>query len=303
MILMNSSMIQLHIFLILSCHLFIRCSTVSRRHIPDPGSTVGLAWSYTGVKNNEYVKDRDVINEVELHDLRNDDGFMPELATNGFTYVQNRYISGIEALDKFSPKFTEAMKEDSVKLVKDLTNAREAVCFSLGYRGGPNSESKKPFPIIHSDLSPSGAEWKKQEIQEAFLKSKDPSIYHLGDSIKRGKHLLILNVWRPVETVDDNPLAICDWTSVKKKDAHKFKVTPSHIGNAIQAWKYQPHQKWFYLSNQKPHEVFVFMQHDSHAQDKHGMNVPHASMIMSGPGSGIPTRTSYEFRIAVVLDD
>ncbi|EGG11157.1 uncharacterized protein MELLADRAFT_33473 [Melampsora larici-populina 98AG31] len=121
--------------------------------------------------------------------------------------------------------------------------------------------------------------------------------------MKKRKRVLILNVWRTLETVKDNPLAICDWRSLKKEDALEFRVRPTHIGNSVQAWSYGPHQRWFYLPNQEPHEVYVFMQHDSHGEGKHGINVPHTSIILDGQENDTPTRISYEFRIAALMDD
>ncbi|KAH9817852.1 hypothetical protein DFH28DRAFT_129374 [Melampsora americana] len=163
--------------------------------------------------------------------------------------------------------------------------------------------SPKDFtPIIHSDLSPKGANYLKKELKEYYY-------YPLTDSdefrkaVEDEKRVVIFNVWRPVQIVKDNPLAICDWKSLKKTDALNSEITPTNLNNAIQPWNYKGHQKWVYVPNQKPEEVFVFIQHDSHGKGGHGINVPHASVVLKGQEDKPSTRQSYEFRIAVIMDN
>ncbi|EGG10089.1 uncharacterized protein MELLADRAFT_30138, partial [Melampsora larici-populina 98AG31] len=115
--------------------------------------------------------------------------------------------------------------------------------------------------------------------------------------------LVVFNVWRPVKIVEDNPLAICYWDSIKEGDTSEFVLEPTSRANAIQTWNFKDHQKWAYLSNQKPEEAFVFMQHDSKGKGGHGVNVPHASVVLQGQEGKPSTRQSYEFRIAVIMDD
>ncbi|EGG04541.1 uncharacterized protein MELLADRAFT_30168, partial [Melampsora larici-populina 98AG31] len=106
----------------------------------------------------------------------------------------------------------------------------------------------------------------------------------------------ILNVWRPIHAVQDNHLGFCKWDSLVKEDAVEANIKPDGSWNSLQAWKYRKDQKWFYLSEQKPHEAFVFMQHDSRAPDGHGINVPHASFNLEKDADKPPTRMSFEAR-------
>ncbi|EGG06785.1 uncharacterized protein MELLADRAFT_30159, partial [Melampsora larici-populina 98AG31] len=87
----------------------------------------------------------------------------------------------------------------------------------------------------------------------------------------------IYNVWRPIRRVHDIPLGICKWDSVSQEDVLDWGILPTYVANTVQAWKYRKGQSWFYLSKQRPDEVYVFMQHDSRAPNSHGINVPHAS--------------------------
>ncbi|EGG10090.1 uncharacterized protein MELLADRAFT_30944, partial [Melampsora larici-populina 98AG31] len=108
--------------------------------------------------------------------------------------------------------------------------------------------------------------------------------------------VVVFNVWRPVKVVEDNPLAFCDWKSLKKTDLPDLEIEPTDLMNSVQPWKYGSHQRWYYMSHQKPEDVFVFVQHDSKGQGEHGMNVPHAAVVLKGQENKPSTRQSYEFR-------
>lgn len=178
-----------------------------------------------------------------------------------------------------------------------------AFCTSYAHRGALDQSSLEPWTLIHSDLSAEGAQYWKKNVQERYLNSPYQGDNDFGQSIKDGKRLVVYNVWRPVKIVEDNPLAICYWDSLRPGDKTDHKLKPTSHSTAIQTWKYEEHQKWAFLSNQKPEEAFVFMQHDSHGKGGHGINVPHASVILEGQEDKPSTRQSYEFKIAVIMDD
>ncbi|KAH9813488.1 hypothetical protein DFH28DRAFT_341796 [Melampsora americana] len=238
--------------------------------------------------------------KVMLHNLQHSDEPTPELTRNGYT-ISTRELPSLPYLIPFSKDYTKYLKDDSIQLIEELTGSSKIFCYGASHTGGPATESKEFVPIIHSDLSPEGAKYWTQELKEHYHYSLTDSD-EFQKAVVDEKCLVIFNVWRLVQIVKDNPLAICDWKSLKKTDALNLKFTPTDLNNAQQAWKYAAHQKWGYVPNQKPKEVFVFIQHDSHGKDGHGMNVLHASVVLEGQ-QGTFTRKSYEFRIAVIMDN
>lgn len=55
---------------------------------------------------------------VPLRNLRHMN--TPDLKTDGFTWVRQRHIEGIENLKELSNQHKDALIDDSVKLVQDL---------------------------------------------------------------------------------------------------------------------------------------------------------------------------------------
>jgi len=104
--------------------------------------------------------------------------------------------------------------------------------------------------------------------------------YHNGvranDLLKR--RFQCVNLWKPLKgPVRDWPLAICDAGTV---DIAKDLVTADvvyedHVEENIQV-HYNPNQKWLYLRDQQPTEMYVFRCADSR-EHQVGPGVPHAS--------------------------
>lgn len=155
---------------------------------------------------------------------------------------------------------------------------------------------------MHSDMSAEGAIFFKTGFQQKLLASKYPDEVEFGKKMKEGKGVMILNVWRPLQIVQDNPLGICKWDSLLKEDAINFdkNIEATNSLNSFQPWKYRKGQQWFYMSQQTPDQVYIFVQHDS--RDGHGINVPHASFTLKGKQVSKPSRISFETRIVALVD-
>ncbi len=76
---------------------------------------------------------------------------------------------------------------------------------------------------------------------------------------------LPLSTWRPLfRPIEENPIAFCDPATVDRKDMLEVdRVTPISLIEIFQV-KFNSAQKWYWLSNQTPDEVSVFIQFDSH---------------------------------------
>ncbi|EGG04540.1 uncharacterized protein MELLADRAFT_108363 [Melampsora larici-populina 98AG31] len=266
-----------------------------------PETVVGKVYLLKGKQAEDtYSADRSKSQKVPLHDLRDMED-KPNLETDGFTYVSGWHINGIEDMVEFSEEHRAALEADSVELVKELTGAKSAYTYSMYFRDHTSPNAPKSAPVIHSDMSPEGAEYMKGVARKVFLTSPDPMEIRFGKYMREGKNIAIFNVWRPICTVEDNHLGLCNWRSLVKEDAVNFNIKPHNGLSSAQAWKYREGQQWFYLSKQQPNEAFVFMQHDSRAPDGHGINVPHASFKLKKDAGKPPTRMSFEARVVAIL--
>ncbi|EGG03150.1 uncharacterized protein MELLADRAFT_65843 [Melampsora larici-populina 98AG31] len=286
---MYSSSFRILVLVVLFYHSFINCRSTSKRELKMDKA------------KNELKPDYNKVQHVPLQDLRTID-MIPDLKTDGFTYVSKRHITGIENMVEMSNEHKVALAEDSVKLVLELTGAKSAYVHSGGFRDLTSPDSAKSIPVIHSDMSPEGATYIKGIVRDKFLRSKDSDKVKFGRYIKEGKKIAIVNVWRPIHTVQDNHLGICQWDSLVKEDAWKSNLIPNGGTSTAQAWRYREGQRWFYLDQQRTDEVYVFMQHDSAAPDGHGINVPHASFELQKDKDKPWTRISFEATVFAMMD-
>lgn len=297
---MYSSSVQKLVICFLFHRSFIACGSISTRGLPSPATVLGEVHCYEWDEANKALAVESRTYQVPLQDLRREK--TPDLETDGFTYVSGRHVAGLENIVELSDEHQSDLEADSLALVKDLTKARMASVYTSTFRDHTSQESVRPVSTIHSDLSPKGARHIKNGIRDLFLKSKYSAEYLLGKKLRDGQDIVILNVWRPIRPVEDNHLGICKWGSLVKEDALEMDIKPTNGANSLQAWRYREGQEWYYISNQQPDQVYVFMQHDDRAkEDGHGINVPHASFNLQGHNKP-PTRMSFEAKIIAVID-
>ena len=85
------------------------------------------------------------------------------------------------------------------------------------------------------------------------------------------RSLIACSVWKPLRgPLKDWPIAVCDAESVSGNDlVVADQVYPEHVTENIQV-HYGPWQRWYYLSNQQPHELMLFRQTDSKSEQLRG---------------------------------
>lgn len=69
--------------------------------------------------------------------------------------------------------------------------------------------------------------------------------------------------------IDDTPLAFCDPRSVDLDDVMAVDRPSENFHAEIYFLKSNPNQNWYYLSRQRPHEVFIFVSWDSDVEEGH----------------------------------
>ncbi|KAK0727160.1 hypothetical protein B0T26DRAFT_119283 [Lasiosphaeria miniovina] len=113
-------------------------------------------------------------------------------------------------------------------------------------------------------------------------------------------NFMYLNVWKPLKgPVREWPLALCDASSVDSSDLreHDTVFDPSTARENLMV-HFNANQRWYYLSEQLPSELWVFRQCDSSGKP----GVPHASFQLptqandpDGPRESIEVRALLYF--------
>ncbi|EGG06156.1 uncharacterized protein MELLADRAFT_63470 [Melampsora larici-populina 98AG31] len=236
---------------------------------------------------------------VEIKDIR---GFEKEfqLNVNGFEYVKDQ-VKGLESC-KTDEEYEALLKPAAEKLVKEMTQAEAVFAFNYRIRDklpGWEGEGahRTPVPSVHADFSAPGAE---EAVGRAIQRNSDQENVKRIESLSKdpNKKLVVIHLWRPLGVVKRNPITMCDWKTVDViNDQHACRPGGPG-GHECMQWHFNPKNKWYYLSEQKPDEVTVFVQYDSEV--KGHMTLPHASFQGSNE-KDLPTRRSMEIRVMAVV--
>jgi hypothetical protein len=145
-------------------------------------------------------------------------------------------------------------KAETEELVKRMTGASEVYIFDHTRRTSGSSErqkyqSREPSSVIHNDYT----EWSANKRLKELLgetKHQHASNHPWG----------IVNVWRPIETVENHPLALCNAQSVDfdKDIVGVPRVSPDGRKGEIQMAMYNPNHEWMYCPRMTRNQVCIF---------------------------------------------
>ncbi|KAH9211065.1 hypothetical protein DL95DRAFT_512227 [Leptodontidium sp. 2 PMI_412] len=186
---------------------------------------------------------------------------------------------------------------ETAEIIKQVTGASHVHVFSHLTRVSHGTDSNPPAGAIqgrqqvykvHVDQVPSQVE---KNIRFRLPAEEADRILN--------KHFQIINVWRPIETIYRDPLAIADLSSVSSDDLVNMNFAlPNgrHASNV--AVKANSTHRWFYKYAQAPNEVVIFKQYDNGDGVACYGQVPHSSFIDEAGQRDTPRR-SIEIRAFV----
>lgn len=111
--------------------------------------------------------------------------------------------------------------------------------------------------------------------------------------VEERKRWWLINAWKPLKTVQRDPLAVVEGSSVGPDDfviVNDARRGPRHGSYFLQ--KRDGH-RWWYMKEQTPEEILFFLQYDSAGSPP----VPHTSVELPTPPQ--EARQSIEVRLAV----
>ena len=123
---------------------------------------------------------------------------------------------------------------------------------------------------------------------------------HIDTLFTKSSRFCFLGAWRPLKTVEKDPLAVCDATTVPDSDyqirLREFSRTGNKSKNYVMSHgeSGQKHE-WWYMSSMQPWEMVVFKGLDSKREEL-GWRCPHTAFRVKGT-EGKEPRESIEARI------
>jgi hypothetical protein len=179
-------------------------------------------------------------------------------------------------------------------LVASVTGASRVVVFDHTIRrripgklDRLRSAPRQPSIRIHNDYSAKSGPQRVRDI--------------MGDKAEQlmRRRFAIINVWRAIRgPLRDNPLAVCDTTSVRPDDLVAADIIyPDRTGEDY-CVTYRESHRWFYAPDMRTDEVLLLKCYDS-ALDGRTRFLPHTSFAAPSAPADVLPRESIELRTFV----
>jgi hypothetical protein len=172
-----------------------------------------------------------------------------DLETTGFVLVDRP-----TAVSDFADpvQVEEVYLPECAALVRELSGADKVVVFGQVQRDGALKASPhRPVYNAHVDYN-------VETIRAVAARLLPPEELER----RRNDRIVLINVWRPIETIESAPLAICDAASVQRQDLVFGPIggnSAAGVPNAA-GWNlaHNPAHRWCYVPRMRPEEVLVF---------------------------------------------
>lgn len=233
--------------------------------------------------------------EVWISNMR---GHESSLDREGFQLVH--HASAIADLDLIEEDAAIDRRyiDEMTALLSDLTGASMVVMQGAGKkRYGPAATDrlaglKNALPALypHGDTTDRSA----LELAERIME------FVPGAELKDFSRWAHVNMWRPITPPpQDYPLALCDARTLTDADrepviAHTETREMDNFVFETTGYLHNPGHRWCYFSHMTPHEVLVFITHNS--DPARPRQVAHSAFFDPTCPPGTPTRGSVEMR-------
>ncbi|KAF6791056.1 hypothetical protein CSOJ01_14414 [Colletotrichum sojae] len=184
---------------------------------------------------------------------------------------------------------------ETENLLKSVTGASRIFIFDHTIRrqlpdSAQSRDARGPVQRVHIDQS-----------YKAALSRVPHHLPDDADELLKGR-VQIINVWRPIRTVQRDPLAVADAGSVSDSDLVVTElIYPNRKGETYQV-RYQENHQWHYKSGLTSEEVILIKCFDTKT-DGRARRVPHTAFVDPTAAEDAPPRESIEVRALVFHPD
>jgi hypothetical protein len=181
------------------------------------------------------------------------------LDTHGFQYCRHE-SSEKEFTDEQAIR--SGYYEECQQLLKDVTGARRIQIFNHKVRRGPtqwhhlgqnNLANRGPVTRTHVDQSYTGAELR--------LRWEFPDPKEADELLKR--RYQIINIWRPIETILKDPIAVADANSVPDSDLVGAEMVEEEFRGESWVVRHNPNHRWHFKYRMTSQDVLLIKCFDS----------------------------------------
>ncbi len=179
---------------------------------------------------------------------------------------------------------------EAAQLVKDMTGASKVVVFDHNVRCGPRAKQGEvgvsaPVLFAHNDYTIRSGPSRVRDLLPA--EEAEALLQH---------RFCVINVWRPINVpAQDQPLAVCDASSMDQKDLIPTDLIFEQRTGEIYSIAYNPKQRWFYFPNLQPGEAMLLKCYDS-MEDGRARFTAHTAFTDPTAPADAPARESIEAR-------
>ncbi|MDR6859904.1 CmcJ/NvfI family oxidoreductase [Variovorax guangxiensis] len=208
------------------------------------------------------------------------------LDKSGFQLLGHR-----SALSDFSDEavIRSVYHEESAQLLRKATGAEKVLVFdhtlrdsALGSRA--NAALREPVRRVHND--------------QTFVSGPRRVRDHLPpeEATERLKHrFAIVNLWRPLSTVERLPLALCDARSIAPEDLVPSDLVYRDKVGETYSFLHNPAHRWYWFPKLRPDEVLLLKIYDSRS-DGTARLTAHTAFENPADAPDAPPRRSIELR-------
>ncbi|CAF1130689.1 unnamed protein product [Adineta steineri] len=237
---------------------------------------------------------------MTIHDLRNKEKSV-NLDTNAFEVLKYNGVIQ-EEFEKDSNAQHTYYKEIS-EILKQRLNASKVIVYNYAFRSRGllqadekhDDNHREPALYPHVDIASSAV----QGLVKILLDTEEAE-----KAIQN--RIQIMNVWRPLgsNVITQQPLTICDYSSVNAdKDVHEYTVRGAklHSAGLLMSRDAQDIHKWYYLSQMRSDEMFVFKMADTKSDV--ARFACHTAFINEQEAIPNVQQTSLEVRCLILYDE
>ena len=180
-----------------------------------------------------------------------------------------------------------------VEFLKKVTGAKRVLVFDHTIRSEKNAQKKltdekntsqrTPVMLVHCDYTAESGPLRVTQL--------------LGEEAEGllSRRLAFINVWKPLNVVEERPLAMCDVTSCEDEDFFKLLLHYRERDGENYVMKHSPRHKWWYFPKMNPQQAILLKTFDS-ATDGRARFVGHTAFEDPTSSSDAPMRESVEIR-------
>ena len=208
------------------------------------------------------------------------------------------------AVEGFKPTYNQAWEDEEkvrndfypevVEFIKKTTGAKRVLVFDHTIRTQANSGKKltqetntsqrAPVMLVHCDYTnESGPTRVKQLLPD-----------EADDLLKR--RVSFINVWKPLNTVEERPLAMCDATTGPPEDFFKLHLRYRDRNGENYVMKHSDAQKWYYFPGIEADKVILLKTYESESENGMARFVGHTAFEDPTTKEGAKPRESVEIR-------